>query len=410
MNLMRKASLSIVALATLIACGQAPEGAQPSKAPPSVSVAHVLSEDITEWDEFTGRLEAPQTVMLKPRVSGYINEVAFSEGAEVEQGQLLFVIDPEPFEMEVARLKAQLTQAKSQYQLARSEAERAERLVKQNAISQEVLDTRNSAQTQARASVAATLAALKRAELDLAYTQVKAPISGRVSRALITKGNFVTQGQTLLTSLVSTDKIFAYFDADEQSYLKYMRLDRQGKRRSAREFQHPVFMSLADEKHFPHHGHIDFVDNQISQTSGTIRGRAVFDNRDGMLTPGLFARIKLMGSESYRAVLIDEKAVATDLNNQYVLLVDESGKTQYQSVTLGEKVNGLRIVKSGLKAGDKIVVNGLQRVMPGMQVTPQEVAMAKEADLKRLHAQQNRLNQALLRTVQATASKPVVGS
>lgn len=379
-------------IALLSACGTAePEIMTPPA--PSVSVATVINEKLTEWDEFTGRIQAPETVELRPRISGYIDFIAFEEGALVEEGEPLFFIDNRSFKAEVKRLKAELLQAKSQFNLAQREYDRAQRLVKTNAISQEIVDNRFAAQQQSRAQVSSVSAALELAKLNLSYTRVTAPISGRVSNALITKGNYVTAGQSVLTTLVSTKEVFAYFDADEQTYLKYSELDRAGSRPSSRDTRNPVRMGLASDTGFPRQGVIDFVDNTVNVTTGTIRGRAVFDNQDGTLIPGLFARIRLLGSASYQGILIDDKAIGTDLNNKYVLVLDENNSVQYRAVTLGEKLNGLRIIKSGLTANDQIVVNGLQRVRPGTTVVPQTVQMTDQQTLTSLQAQQREIDQ-----------------
>lgn len=389
-NTVRTFMLGSIAALVLAACGN-PEAASQAQAPaaPQVSVAQVVYERITEWDEFTGRLQAPQTVNLVPRVSGYIEQVHFSEGSLVRQGDLLVQIDPRPFAAEVARLQAELQSAKSAAVLAENDYQRAEKLSSQRAISAEVLDSRLSRKQQTAAAVASVKAALERAELDLSYTRITAPISGRVSYAQVTSGNYVNAGQSQLTSLVSTDKMYAYFDVDEQSYLKYARLTEAGKRADTRDAAaNPVYMALADDARYSHIGSIDFVDNSLNQATGTIRVRASFANSDNRLLPGLFARIKLVGSASYDGVLIDEKAVGTDLNNKYVLVVNADNQLEYRAVTLGEKVNGLRIVREGLSAQDRIVVNGLQRVMPNMQIEPKLVKMASAEQLTALRYEQ----------------------
>ncbi|WP_230819992.1 efflux RND transporter periplasmic adaptor subunit [Rheinheimera aquimaris] len=387
--------LGSVAALVLAACGN-PEAADQAQAQaaPLVSVAQVVYERVTEWDEFTGRLQAPQTVNLVPRVSGYIEQVHFSEGALVQKGDLLVQIDPRPFAAEVARLKAELQSAKSASVLADAEYSRAEKLSSQRAISAEVLDSRLARKQQTAAAVASVSAALQRAELDLSYTSIRAPISGRVSYAQVTAGNYVNAGQSQLTSLVSTDKMYAYFDVDEQTYLKYARLAQDGKRADTRdEAANPVYMALASETGFNHIGHVDFVDNRIDAQTGTIRIRASFANTENDLLPGLFARIRLVGSDSYDGVLIDEKAVGTDLNNKFVLVVNASNQLEYRAITLGEKVNGLRIVTDGLAATDKIVVNGLQRVRPNMQIEPKLVEMASSEQLVKLRSEQQQLDQ-----------------
>tara|TARA_R110001606_G_scaffold395656_2_gene568304 strand:- start:5274 stop:6515 length:1242 start_codon:yes stop_codon:yes gene_type:complete len=385
-----------IAALVLAACSN-PEAAEETAAPapPQVSVAQVVHERITEWDEFTGRLQAPQTVQLIPRVSGYIEEVHFNEGALVDKGDLLVQIDPKPFATEVARLKAELQSAQSAAVQAEKEYRRAEKLSSQRAISAELLDSRLARKQQTAATVASVEAALERAELDLSYTRITAPISGRVSYAQVTAGNFVSAGQSQITSLVSTEKMYAYFDVDEQSYLKYARLAETGKRADTRDStSNPVYMALANDSNYQHVGRVDFVDNRIDAQTGTIRVRASFPNDDNDLLPGLFARIRLVGSDSYEGILIDEKAVGTDLNNKFVLVVNSNNELEYRAIELGKKVNGLRIVTEGLTPKDKIVVNGLQRVRANMKVDPQLVPMASSEQLVRLRKVQQLLDEA----------------
>ena len=379
----------------LVACGNTEPTNQPS-APidPQVSVARVVNERITEWDEFTGRLQAPQTVTLIPRVSGYIENVLFEEGAVVGKGDVLFRIDPRAFKAEVDRLKAELQSAESAFIQAQNDFTRAETLSEQRAVSIEILDGRLARKQQTSATVASVSAALALAELDLSYTQVTAPISGRASYALITEGNFVTAGQSALTSLVSMDKMYAYFDVDEQTYLKYAQLAESGKRSDTRDVAaNPVYMALASEINFEHIGNVDFVDNAVNQQTGTIRIRATFPNHDHALLPGLFARVKLTGSNSYQGILIDEKAIGTDLNRKFVLVVDQDNQLEYRNVVLGEKINGLRIITDGLTPTDTIVVNGLQRVRPKMKIQPKLVDMTSQEALTALRQQQKLLDQ-----------------
>ena len=381
--------LAVLAVATLVACGRAPEVAQAPIAP-KVSVAKVIEQPINEWDEFTGRLEAPETVEVRPRVSGQIDRVAFTEGAQVKQGDLLFQIDPRPFQAEVRRLEAQLQQARASATRSENEARRGERLRSSNAISAELAESRSSAAAEARAAVAAIQAQLDLARLNLSFTRVTAPISGRASRAQFTAGNIVTADVTPLTSVVSTDKVYAYFDADERVYLKYAQLARDGQRGQST----PVYLGLSNESGNPHLGRMNFVDNQVNPRTGTIRGRAVFDNRDGQFTPGLYARLKLVGSATYSAVLINDEAVGTDLGKKFVLVMDKDNKAAYRSVELGPKLEGLRIVRSGLHKDDRIVVKGLQRVRPGATVTPQDTPMASQATLAALARQRQALQAA----------------
>lgn len=386
--LLRSVAALVIASA-ITACGEKPAappagGAAPL---PTVSVATVIYERLTEWDEFVGRLESPENVALRPRVSGYIDKVMFQEGALVKAGDVLFVIDNRPFVAEVKRLEADLAEAKSQADLAKLEYQRAEKLISQNAVSKEEFDSRFTQLESSRSRIKSIEAALELAQLNLSYTQVKAPIDGRASRAIVTKGNFVTAGESSLTSIMSTQKIYAYFDADEQTFLKYVKLLDQTSGRSQNIKPTPVSMALINEDDFPHQGTIDFIDNQVNPDTGTIRMRAVFDNQQGQLLPGLFSRVRLVGSETYDGVLIDDVAIGTDLNNKFVLVLDENNTVQYRAVKTGERIYGLRIIKSGLQKGDKIVVRGLQRVRPGTPVNPEIIDMAPRAIIDKLNVQ-----------------------
>ncbi|MGH8750651.1 MAG: efflux RND transporter periplasmic adaptor subunit, partial [Burkholderiales bacterium] len=347
---------------------------------PQVSVAAVIEKEVSEWDEFTGRLEAVERVEIRPRISGYIDKIHFREGAEVKKGDLLFEIDPRPQQAELARTEAELARADTKVKLARSELARAEKLLQSQAISRQEYDQLVSGQQDSSAAVKAAQAALLTARLNLEYTKVRSPINGRTSRAEVTAGNLVTGGgggapSTLLTTVVSLDPIYAAFEGDEQIYLKYGELNRRGERISSREKRNPVYLGLADEEGHPHKGYMEFVDNALNPQTGTIRGRAVFDNKERRFTPGLFARLKLIGSGTYKAVLINDKAVGTDQSKKFVLVVGTDNKTLYREVKLGPLIEGLRVIKQGLKGGETIVVNGLQRVHPGDAVTPQLVSM-----------------------------------
>ena len=374
--------LAALAVLVISACGRTPDAVQ-AQAAPKVTVAKVIEQPINEWDEFTGRLEAPETVEVRPRVSGQIDQVAFTEGAQVKKGDLLFQIDPRPFQAEVRRLEAQLQQARASAQRSENEARRGERLRDSNAISAELAESRSSAAAEARAGVAAIQAQLDLARLNLSFTRVTAPISGRVSRAEFTAGNIVSADVTPLTSVVSTDKVYAYFDADERVYLKYTQLAREGQRGQST----PVYLGLTNETGNPHLGQMNFVDNQVNPRTGTIRGRAVFDNSKGEYTPGLYARLKLVGSGTYSAMLIKDEAVGTDLGKKFVLVVDKDNKAIYRSVDLGPKLEGLRIVRSGLSKDDRIVVTGLQRVRPGSPIDPQDTPMATPETISALQQQ-----------------------
>ncbi|NOI76619.1 efflux RND transporter periplasmic adaptor subunit [Vibrio coralliilyticus] len=384
--------ISIAAPLVLSGCQDShAESAATAPPPPGVEVAQVLIEKVTELDEYSGRLESPQTVTVMPRVSGYVDKVHFQEGSVVEAGDVLFSIDNRLFAAEVTRLKAELSSAQTSLNQAIKDYERAQRLSKTKAISQETVDARFADKQRSIASVSALKAALAQAELDLEFTLVRAPIDGKVSNAEITKGNYVTTGQTVLTSLVSTSHMYAYFDVDERSYLKYQQLNNLLPENG--EAENVVQMALANDTGYPHVGYIDFVDNAIDETTGTIRVRAVFNNEKQNLLPGMFAKLRIAGSASYQGVLIDNKAIGTDLNNKYVLVLGDDNVVQYRAISLGEGVNGLRIIASGLNAGDKIVVNGLQRVRANMPVTPNEVSMVDENTLASIRQQQALLDQ-----------------
>ncbi len=358
-------------------CGKS-GGGQSAPPPPQVTVAQVLEKKVKEWDEFTGRLQAVETVEIRPRVSGYIDKVAFTEGSQVKRGDLLFIIDPRPYKAEYDRAASDVKRYKTALDLARIELVRVQRLKDSGAVSEEELDERKSTVAQGEANVAGAEAALETASLNLGFTRVTSPIDGRVSRAEVTRGNLVTggiNGGTLLSSVVSMDPIYIYFDGDEQTYLKYTQMARTGERPSSRNAPNPVQVGLANEEGFPHAGTMDFVDNQLNPQTGTIRARAVLPNKDGFFTPGLFARVQLLGSGEHQAIMIEDRAVNTDQSQKYVLLLGANNQIEYRGVKLGRVIDGLRVVNSGLKPGDVIVVNGAQRVHPGVTVTPQKVIM-----------------------------------
>ncbi|MGO4519055.1 efflux RND transporter periplasmic adaptor subunit [Dyella sp. 2RAF44] len=335
---------------------------------PAVTVSQVLVRPVDDADEFTGRLQAVDTIQLRPRVSGYVDSVHFREGAIVRKGDLLFRIDPRPYQAEVDRLSANLGQAKAEQVLAQSNGERAQRLLDQHAISKEEADRQQTTAQSAKAQVASTTAALDAAKLNLSFTEVRAPIDGRVSNALVTPGNLVTSND-VLTSVVSVNPIYAYFDVDEHSYLKF---DRQRREHGAAP---QISMALADEKGFPHTGRVDFVDNQLRAGSGTIRLRAVFDNADAGYTPGLYVRIQLRSDSRQPRALVDDRAVGADLGNKYVYVVDKDRKVEYRRVVTGPLLDGLRVVTEGLDAKDTVIVSGIQHVRPGVEVNPTKVAM-----------------------------------
>jgi multidrug efflux system membrane fusion protein len=378
------ALLSMVAVAAgallmTSGCGGSGGSAQSAPPPPQVSVAQVLEKTVKDWDEFTGRLQAVETVEIRPRVSGYIDKVAFTEGSQVKRGDLLFVIDPRPYKADADRAAADVKRYKTALELARIELGRVQKLKDSGAVSEEELDERKSTLAQTEANVAGAEAALEAANLNLNFTQVTSPIAGRASRAEVTRGNLVTggiNGGTLLSSVVSMDPMYLYFDADEQSYLRYSQMARSGEHSSSRDSAKPVQVGLANEEGFPHTGTVDFVDNQLNPQTGTIRARAVLQNKDGLYTPGLFARVQLLGSSEYSAILIDDRAVNTDQSQKYVFVLGPGNVIEYRRVKLGRIIDGLRVVREGLKSGDVIVVNGAQRVHPGITVNPQKIQMS----------------------------------
>jgi RND family efflux transporter MFP subunit len=377
-NRIAAACLAAGLLMYLNACTKSGGAGPPAGAAPEVSVAQVIEKRVKDWDEFTGRLQAIESVEIRPRVSGYLDQIAFTEGSLVKKGDLLFVIDPRPYKADYDRAAADVKRYKTALALAKIELIRVQRLKDTGAVSAEEFDERQSTVDQGEANVAGAEAALEAALLNLNFTRVTSPIDGRVSRAEVTRGNLVTGGSnggTLLTSVVSIDPIYLYFDGDEQTYLRYTQMARSGERPSSRDAPNPVQVGLANEEGFPHAGTMDFVDNQLNPQTGTIRARAVLPNKDGQFTPGLFARVQLLGSNEYSAILIEDRAVNTDQNQKYVLLLGAENRLEYRKVTLGRLIDGLRIVRDGLKAGDVIVVNGAQRVHPGVTVKPQRVIM-----------------------------------
>ncbi len=362
-------AVSAGALALLLAACKPPAPSAPP--PPPVTAAPAIGRTVNEWDEFTGRIEAVGYVQVRPRVSGFIEKVTFTEGKEVKEGDVLFVIDQREYKDALDRAEAELTRAKTQAALAKSESERAEPLVAENAISREEYDARVSGSAEANASIQGAEAAVRTAKLNLEWTRVRAPISGRISRAEVTAGNVVQGGApepTLLTTIVSMDPVYVYFEGDEQAYLRYNQLARDGTRQSSRVARNPVRMGLANEAGYPHTGYVDFVDNQLNPNTGTIRARAVFSNKDRFFTPGLFARIQLLGSGKFDAVLVQDGAIGTDQDRKFVYVLKPDSTVEYRSVELGRIVEGLRVIRKGVVPDEVVVINGLQRIRPGMKV------------------------------------------
>jgi membrane fusion protein, multidrug efflux system len=349
----------------------------PAAPTPEVTTAEVAMRELREWADFTGRLEAVDSVEVRARVGGYVESVSFAEGGRVERGDLLFQIDPRPFKAEVDRLTAERERAKAERELAHSYSDRAERLLARNATSREEYEQLAADASVAEAKVDAVQAALEVAQLNLSFTRVTAPIAGRVSRKIVTAGNLV-DSSTLLTTLVSDDPVYVYFDVDEQAYLEHV------SERSARGEPVEAYVGLINEDGYPHPARLDFVDNQVDADHGTIRARAVLDNAEGRFTPGLFARLKLVSPQHYRAALVDDRAIGTDLGRKFVFVVDAQNVVQYRPIETGRAVAGLRVVKSGLDNGDVVIVNGLQRVRPGVTVAPTLVAMERDVPAESL--------------------------
>lgn len=376
------AGLSAVAAAVIALHGGRAEAIANSAPPaPAVSVATVGETEITAWDEFSGRLEAVERVDVRSRVAGAVQAVHFREGALVRQGDLLITIDPAPYAAEVERAEAQVAAAQARQALATSESARAHRLWEESAIAQRELEERTNAEREAAANLRAAQAQLQSARLNLGYTQVRAPVSGRIGKLEVTMGNLVAAGPgaPVLTTLVSVSPMYASFDADEQVILRALKDLPGGASARAAIERIPVQMGTAAMSDTPYHGRLQLIDNQVDTKSGTIRLRAAFDNKDGALIPGQFARVRMGQARSTRAVLVNERAIGTDQEKKYVLVVGAGDKAEYREVTLGPSTHGLRMVLSGLKPGERIVVNGLQRVRPGSVVQPQPVSMEAKA-------------------------------
>lgn len=368
----RHLAATLLAAAVLAACSSQ-AGDETAPPPPQVSVAPVLERAVVPWDEYSGRVEAAETVEMRARVSGYIDRVAFAEGEEVQKGDLLFVIDQRPYRTAVAQAEARLAQARSEAQLAASQSARAGELAEVSAISREQHESRRAASAQAAAAVRGAEAALSAARLDLSFTEVRSPIDGRTGRAQVTAGNLALADATLLTTVVSLDPVHVYFEADEQSFLGYQALARTGRRESG---GNAVRVGLANEQGYPHAGLVDFTSNQADPGTGTISLRAVVPNPERVFTPGLYARVQLQGASSASALLIDERAVLTDQDRKYVYVVGEGDQAERRDIVQGGMAAGLRVVESGLAEGDQVIVHGVQKVFfPGMPVAPVAIAM-----------------------------------
>jgi RND family efflux transporter MFP subunit len=371
---MRFSILSAAIAATLLAACSG--GKPPAPPPPGVTVALPLQRDVTDWDEYVGRFEAVQGVEVMPRVSGQITSINFRAGLSVPSGQLLFQIDPRPYRAALEQAKAQVLRAQAALTNAQTEMKRSEELRKFQAVSQEENETKLATLRSAQADLAAAKAAADARALDLSFTSVRAPISGRVSDRRVAIGDYVTAGQTLLTTVVTVDPIWFSFEGAESFYLKYIRQAAKGERASSRYAANPVDIQLADETGYNWHGRMIFVDNAIDNNSGTIRAHAEVPNPKGFLVPGMFGRARLLGSGTYKAMLVPDEAIVTDQTRKLVYLVGKDGKTIARPVETGPMVEGLRVLREGIKPGEKIVIDGLARLQPGMPVTPREGKIA----------------------------------
>lgn len=368
------APLAVAAL--LAACGQSEQRQASAPPPPTVTVATPVTKTVTDHDEYVGRFTAVNSVEVRARVSGYLEGVHFKDGQVVKQGDLLFTIDKRPFQNTVDQARATLAQAKSNLTYAEADLKRGQSLVNEKTISQQIFEQRAQAARNAQAAVTGAEAALKQAELDLQFTELRAPIDGRIGDRRVSPGNLVTGGTagntTLLATIVSTNPIYFEFTFDEASFLRYERLGKSAHDIASRGAGVPVALELIDEHDFPHQGRMDFVDNVIDKSTGTIRGRAVFANANGIFTPGMFARIRVPASSPYEALLVPDAAIGSEQARKYVLVVDQQSVAREKYVTLGQLVGNLRVIKSGLSPQDRVVVDGIARVRAGQKVKAEE--------------------------------------
>jgi RND family efflux transporter MFP subunit len=357
------------------------KSAAPAAAPPPAAVTanQPARRNVVEWDQYQGRMEPTESVEIRSRVTGYLQSINFKDGAEVKKGDLLFVIDPRPYQAEMDRVQANLQQAMTRFELTSNEWVRAQRLLRSKAISEEEADSRSKAVRESEGAIESDRAAVETARINLDYTHITAPISGRISRRQMTEGNLVNGNlaqATMLTTIVSLDPIYCYFDADEVSILNYQKLARQGKSDGLRGGKVPCEVELANESGFPHKGLLDFVENQVDPATGTLRVRGVFSNPDRILQPGFFARARVPATSEYAALLIPDSAVGTDQDQKFVYVVNAQDAVEYRIVKLGPMIDGLRVVREGLGSNDWVVVNGLMSVRPGAKVNANRAAMA----------------------------------
>ena len=364
--------LIVLLAVALTSCGEKPQ--QQAAAAPPVTVAQPVKRTVTDWDEFTGRFEAIEEVQVRARVGGYVTSVEFKDGDMVHKGDLLYVIDSRPFEAVAAQADGQLSDARAKSELAKRDLERGLALVQTSAVSEQLVDQRRQALQAAHAAETVAEGALKAAQLNIEFTHVLAPITGRVSRHLVSAGNLVqgsdTGTSTLLTTIVTVDPIYVYFDVDEATYLKNNKLWFEGKRPSSRDTPNPVQVTLTGETKATHEGHMDFLDNRLDVSTGTLRSRAVVLNHDLSILPGQFGRVRLLGSSPYEALLLPDTAIATDQSRKIVFVVKDDNTVEARAVVLGPLDEGLRVIREGLKAEDHVIVDGLQRARVGAKVNP----------------------------------------
>jgi len=357
----------------LAGCDEKAQSQAAAPPPPPVTVAQPVKRTVTDWDEFTGRFEAIQEVQVRARVGGFVNSVEFKDGAIVRAGDLLYIIDPRPFEAVVLQAEGQLADARAKGELAKRDLERGLTLVQTSAVSEQVVDQRRQALQAARAAETQAQGALKAAQLNVEFTHVVAPITGRVSRHLVTPGNLVQGsegGATLLTSIVSLDSIYIYFDVDEATYLKNNKLWFEGKRPSSRDTANPVQVTLTGETKPSHEGKMDFLDNRLDVSTGTLRSRAIIPNHDLSILPGQFGRVRLIGSSPYEALLLPDTAIATDQSRKIVFVVKDDDTVEARAVELGPLDEGLRVIRTGLRPEDRVIIDGIQRARVGAKVSP----------------------------------------
>jgi membrane fusion protein, multidrug efflux system len=367
------APLAVLFAFALTGCGETPQQQTAASAPPPVTVAQPTKRTVTDWDEFTGRFQAVEEVQVRARVGGFVTNVEFRDGAFVNTGDLLYIIDPRPFEAVALQADGQLSDARAKAELAKRELDRALTLNQTQAVSDAIVDQRRQALQAAKAAEMQAEGALKAAQLNIEFAHVLAPIGGRVSRHLVSVGNLVQGaegGSTLLTSIVSLDPIHIYFDTDEATYLKYNRLWFEGKRPSSRDNPNPVEVTLTGETKPSHHGTVDFLDNRLDLSTGTLRGRAVVPNKDFSILPGQFGRVRLIGSAPYEALLLPDTAIATDQSRKIVFVVRDDDHVEARPVVLGPLDDGLRVIREGLKPEDRVIVDGIQRARVGARVSP----------------------------------------